>query len=326
MTTTAAPPGQDREDGVTVVLPAYREEANLTQTVEDMLSTLDVAGEPHQVVIVNDGSPDATGEVADSLAARYPERIIVVHHPVNQGYGAAVRTGIKAALEQTDSRRLFLTHSTASSARPSYPTSSGRLTLNGPTRSSATARSAPTPCSARSTPRSGAGHASSCCGSGPGTWTALTNSSPARPGRRTPACQAGTISPELLLRAKDRGARVPQRPVEHFPRQHGEQTGEALCDRGVLAGLVKLWWEHTCAAWPGRAVRCVRHPDDPVLAAVTLTAVVASIAAYWYFASTHATLDYPDAVSRLLVARRVIDGPTLASPNSAGSGCPFRRC
>ncbi len=109
--TTAPLRARDREDGVTVVLPAYREEANLTQTVEDMLSTLAAAGEPHQVVIVNDGSPDTTGEVADSLATRYPERVIVVHHPVNRGYGAAVRTGIEAALEQTDSRRLFLTDS-----------------------------------------------------------------------------------------------------------------------------------------------------------------------------------------------------------------------
>ena len=68
--TTAPLRARDREDGVTVVLPAYREEANLTQTVEDMLSTLAAAGEPHQVVIVNDGSPDTTGEVADSLAIR----------------------------------------------------------------------------------------------------------------------------------------------------------------------------------------------------------------------------------------------------------------
>ena len=76
-----------------------------------MLATLAGAAEPHHVVIVNDGSPDATGEVADRLAARYPERVIVVHHPVNRGYGAAVRTGIEAALDQTDSRRLFLTDS-----------------------------------------------------------------------------------------------------------------------------------------------------------------------------------------------------------------------
>jgi len=76
-----------------------------------MLSTLSEAAEPHRVVIVNDGSPDATGEVADRLATRYPERVIVVHHAVNRGYGAAVRTGIEAALAQTDSRRLFLTDS-----------------------------------------------------------------------------------------------------------------------------------------------------------------------------------------------------------------------
>jgi hypothetical protein len=325
MTTTAAPPGQDREDGVTVVLPAYREEANLTQTVEDMLSTLDAAGEPHQVVIVNDGSPDATGEVADSLAARYPERIIVIHHPVNQGYGAAVRTGIKAALEQTDSRRLFLTDSDGQFSATQLPdfireahaeradaVIGYRKKRADPLQRKINAtlwgwacklllriRARDVDCAYKLVDRR------------------VLDGAPLR-------AEAGTISPELLLRAKDRGARVLQRPVEHFPRQHGEQTGAKLSVIvASLAGLVKLWWEHTCAAWPGRAVRCVRHPDDPVLAAVTLTAVVASIAAYWYFASTHSTLDYPDAVSRLLVARRVIDGPTPGVAQLGGVWLPL---
>src|ERR1700736_2920777 len=58
--------------GVTVVLPAYREEANLANTVEDMLGALTAMGERHYVVIVNDGSDDGTGDVADGLAAQLP--------------------------------------------------------------------------------------------------------------------------------------------------------------------------------------------------------------------------------------------------------------
>ncbi len=97
--------------GVTVVLPAYREEANLEACVEDMLGALAVVSERHYVVIVNDGSDDRTGDIADSLAARHPGRVEVVHHEVNQGYGAAVRTGIATALDRTDAPRLFLTDS-----------------------------------------------------------------------------------------------------------------------------------------------------------------------------------------------------------------------
>ena len=55
-----------------------------------MLRTLETAAEPHQVVIVNDGSPDGTGDVAEALAARYPGRIEVIHHEINRGYGDAV--------------------------------------------------------------------------------------------------------------------------------------------------------------------------------------------------------------------------------------------
>ena len=97
--------------GVTVVMPAYREEANLAGTVEDMLTTLDGIGEEHVVVVVNDGSRDRTGEIADDLAARYPGRVHVVHHEVNRGYGAAVRTGIATALAHTRHAWLFLTDS-----------------------------------------------------------------------------------------------------------------------------------------------------------------------------------------------------------------------
>ena len=50
-------------------MPAFREEANLANTVEDMLGALDTMGDEHVVVIVNDGSDDRTGDVADALAA-----------------------------------------------------------------------------------------------------------------------------------------------------------------------------------------------------------------------------------------------------------------
>src|SRR5207302_1776591 len=49
-----------------------------------------------EVIIVNDGSADATAQIADELARTYPE-VRVVHHPRNRGYGGALRTGFATA-------------------------------------------------------------------------------------------------------------------------------------------------------------------------------------------------------------------------------------
>jgi glycosyltransferase involved in cell wall biosynthesis len=50
----------------------------------------------YEVIIVNDGSADATAEIADELARTYP-RVRVIHHPKNRGYGGALQTGIASA-------------------------------------------------------------------------------------------------------------------------------------------------------------------------------------------------------------------------------------
>ena len=52
----------------------------------------------HEIVVVDDGSRDRTGEIADRLAASN-SHFKVVHHPVNRGYGAAVISGIAACHE-----------------------------------------------------------------------------------------------------------------------------------------------------------------------------------------------------------------------------------
>ena len=104
---------EEREytEGVAVVMPAYREEGSLEATVEDFLQTLGASGVEHRVVVVDDGSPDGTGYVLQRLMERHPGVVIGVYHQENRGYGAAVRTGIDAALDGTDLRWLLLTDS-----------------------------------------------------------------------------------------------------------------------------------------------------------------------------------------------------------------------
>jgi glycosyltransferase involved in cell wall biosynthesis len=77
--------------------PAHNEEANLEPLVAEALERLPALARTFEIVIVDDGSRDATPAIADRLAAAHPGIVRAVHHPVNQGYGAALRSGFRAA-------------------------------------------------------------------------------------------------------------------------------------------------------------------------------------------------------------------------------------
>lgn len=67
--------------------------------VRKTLATLKQVSDDFEVIIVNDGSADDTGEIADRLAAEIAE-VRVVHHPVNLGYGGALQSGFRAATKE----------------------------------------------------------------------------------------------------------------------------------------------------------------------------------------------------------------------------------
>jgi dolichol-phosphate mannosyltransferase len=76
------------------VIPTYNERDNLEAIVSEVLSL----GEQFNVLIVDDNSPDGTGELADELAAQ-SFRVHVIHRPEKQGLGTAYVTGFKYALQ-----------------------------------------------------------------------------------------------------------------------------------------------------------------------------------------------------------------------------------
>jgi glycosyltransferase involved in cell wall biosynthesis len=81
---------------LTIVVPAYNEEAKLGITVGEILAEAKRELDAFEVLIVNDGSRDGTGAVADRLAASHP-RVSVLHQLANRGVGAAYQAGLARA-------------------------------------------------------------------------------------------------------------------------------------------------------------------------------------------------------------------------------------
>ena len=82
---------------VWVVLPTYNERENLEPLVRAVRSVLAGAAPDHVVLVVDDSSPDGTGEVADRLAREDP-RVRVLHRPRKEGLGQAYLAGFEVAL------------------------------------------------------------------------------------------------------------------------------------------------------------------------------------------------------------------------------------
>jgi len=84
---------------ITVFFPCYNEQDNVARTVERALEVLERLNADFEVIIVDDGSTDSTGRIADEIASKN-NRVKAVHHHPNLGYGAALRSGFKAATKE----------------------------------------------------------------------------------------------------------------------------------------------------------------------------------------------------------------------------------
>ena len=82
---------------VSICLPAYNEELNIEETLDAACAILPEFIGRFEVVVVDDGSQDATAQIVERYAEDAPE-VRLVRHATNLGYGAAVTTGLKAAL------------------------------------------------------------------------------------------------------------------------------------------------------------------------------------------------------------------------------------
>jgi glycosyltransferase involved in cell wall biosynthesis len=92
----ASSPDPVRLDGLTIVLPAYNEEANVAAAIDAARAAGERFADDVEVIVVDDGSHDATAERAIA-AAGGDGRVRLLRHEKNRGYGGAVKTGLKAA-------------------------------------------------------------------------------------------------------------------------------------------------------------------------------------------------------------------------------------
>jgi glycosyltransferase involved in cell wall biosynthesis len=81
---------------LSVVLPAYNEEENVESAIEEVSEAAQQLGMDYEIILVNDGSADRTGEIGRELAQRIPNFRLVEHYP-NRGYGGSLKAGFAAA-------------------------------------------------------------------------------------------------------------------------------------------------------------------------------------------------------------------------------------
>lgn len=83
---------EHKNEMVSVVIPAYNEEMGISKVLSDLKTILDNTHLQYEIIVVDDGSSDKTAEIVQKQ-----DFIRLIQHPVNRGYGAALKTGIRAA-------------------------------------------------------------------------------------------------------------------------------------------------------------------------------------------------------------------------------------
>ncbi|MFP8879007.1 MAG: glycosyltransferase family 2 protein, partial [Myxococcota bacterium] len=92
---------------VIITLPAYNEEQTLPLLLERTREAMEENQIDYRVIVVNDGSTDATAEAVDKMAASIP--ITRFDHESNRGLGDTIRTGLIHAIEGADDRDIIVT-------------------------------------------------------------------------------------------------------------------------------------------------------------------------------------------------------------------------
>jgi glycosyltransferase involved in cell wall biosynthesis len=94
---SVSPP--EKPAGLSVFFPAYNDSGTIASMVIRAVQAASELTPDYEIIVVNDGSSDATAQIVDELARTYP-CVRVVHHTKNRGYGGALQTGFRAATKE----------------------------------------------------------------------------------------------------------------------------------------------------------------------------------------------------------------------------------
>lgn len=223
---------------LSVFFPAFNEEKNIAVTVEKAINVLkDLNLEKYEIIIIDDGSKDNTGKIADDLASKYS--FVKVIHQKNGGYGMALRVGFSGAsydfVVYTDSDGQFDFSEVSKFLEKSKEVDvvyGYRLKRNDHFLRNITAK----------------GWAFSVwflfglwmkdvdCGFKMINRKVLEKIPPLQ------STRGGMINAELAIKAKDCGFKIAQVGVKHYPRLYGEPSGVKI--NVILQSyldLTKLW-------------------------------------------------------------------------------------
>lgn len=103
---TVAPNGSE-EQTVYIVLPALDEEARIGTLLDRIEEVMSGASLVYRIILVDDGSADATATIADERSSRIP--VSVIRHPANLGLGAAIRDGLFEAISHAREQDVIVT-------------------------------------------------------------------------------------------------------------------------------------------------------------------------------------------------------------------------
>src|SRR3954452_4483218 len=85
-----------RPPGISIFFPAYNDGGTIASMVIRAVKAASELTPDFEVIVVDDGSADGTGDIADELARTYPQ-VRAIHHPRNRGYGAALQSGFRSS-------------------------------------------------------------------------------------------------------------------------------------------------------------------------------------------------------------------------------------